>query len=91
MRRRMGGQPRPGLLQGWPVVAKATCKGVIGCSQPGLLARSQLGHKGWLLAGRPQGQRPPKASPQRGGAHCLLRGSGGDDAEREEEDLGYSF
>ncbi|RWW38415.1 hypothetical protein BHE74_00056342 [Ensete ventricosum] len=41
----MGGQPRPGLLQGWPAttwppargrptVAKAPYKGVIGCGQP---------------------------------------------------------
>ncbi|RWV83035.1 hypothetical protein GW17_00055406 [Ensete ventricosum] len=53
-------------------------------------AHSWPGRNGRLPATRPQGQRPPAASPQRGGAHRLPRGSGGD-VEREEEDLRHSF
>ncbi|RWV79270.1 hypothetical protein GW17_00059624, partial [Ensete ventricosum] len=54
--------------------------------------RPRPGRKGWLPVARPQGQRLPVASPQRGDARRLHRGSGSDDgAEREEEDLGHSY
>ncbi|RZS18378.1 hypothetical protein BHM03_00050621 [Ensete ventricosum] len=72
------------LQKGRLVVAKAP---YIGGSR---LRSARRGRNGRLPATRPQGQRPPAASPQRGGAHRLPRGSGGD-VEREEEDLRHSF
>ncbi|RRT73138.1 hypothetical protein B296_00011319 [Ensete ventricosum] len=77
----MGGQPRPGFLQGqpatdWPpawersAVAKAPCKGATGYGQGPL-------HRGRLGAARPQGWQAPtgtvacRAAPT-GAANCTM-------------------
>ncbi|RRT32364.1 hypothetical protein B296_00041999 [Ensete ventricosum] len=79
----MGGQPQPGLLQGrptmaWPpargrpTVAKAHCKGVIGCGEGPLhrgrpACRADKRLLAWpLIARHPQGQ------PATGATGCRL-------------------
>ncbi|RWV87559.1 hypothetical protein GW17_00050433 [Ensete ventricosum] len=53
--------------------------------------RPRLGRKGRLLAARPQGRRPPMASPQRGDTHRLHRGSGDGDVVCLVESLAYDI